>query len=682
MSDDDIRTLTRSFANGVLSPEMFGRVDMAQFQTGLAQSQNFVTLPHGPSTNRPGFEFVREVKDSSKRTRLIPFTYNSDQTFAIEMGAGYFRFFTDAAVVLNGASPYEVANSYTEGHLFGVRYVQSGDIVSQTHTLYPPSELRRYGATNWTFGAITFGATISPPTGVTATATTGSGTTTHQYVVTSVASGSLEESIASSSASCTNDLTTTPNKNTITWSAVSGAVRYNVYKYSNGLYGYIGQSGSTSFEDNYITPDISQTPANQDNPFSGAGNYPAAVSYFEQRRGFGGTINLPQNLWLTRSATESNLNYSIPVRDDDRIAIRVAAREASAIKHIVPLANLLLLTASGEWRVTALNSDAITPSSISVRPQAYIGAADATPVVVNNVVLYASRNGRVRELRYDWQANGYITQDRSLLATHFFDYLEIVDMAFTRAPTQILWCVSSNGKLLGMTYQPEQQVWAWHEHVTDGYFESITTVNENNEDMLYAVIRREIDGQTKRYIERMRSRHFETPADAFFVDSGATYDGEETSTITGLDWLEGKTVNILADGAVHRPLVVTDGEIPLDQPASKVQVGLPIVAQMQTLPLSFEATMALGQGRVKNVNKVYMRVLNSSGVWAGPSLDMLTQYKQRTTEPMGSPPDLKTDEIEIDVQPDWGNSAQIYVQQTDPLPLTILNMTLEVSVGS
>ncbi len=677
----NVRTLTRSFANGELSPELFGRPDLAQFQTGLALCQNFITLPHGPCTNRPGFEMVCEVKNSANPTRLIPFTFNQSQTFAIELGAGYFRFITNAAVLLDGETPYEVANSYAAADLFQITYVQSSDIITTTHKVYPPSELRRYGATNWTFGAITFGATITAPTGVTATPT-GTGTTNYQYVVTAVASGNLEESLPSSKASCNNNLNTAGNQNTIAWGAVANAVRYNVYKYSNGLYGYIGQSGSTSFVDNNITPDISQTPAIQDTPFTGAGNYPAAVSYFEQRRSFGGTTDRPLNLWMTRSGTESNLNYSIPTRDDDRIAIRIAAREASAIKHLVPLANLIVLTASGTGRVTSLNSDAITPNSISVRPQTYVGAGDAQPVVANTNMLYSTTNGRVHEMRYDWQANGYITLDRSIMAPHLFDYMTIVDKAFAKAPTQILWCVSSCGKLLGMTYLPEQQVWAWHQHTTDGLFESVTTVNENNEDMLYAIIRRTINGQTKRFIERMRSRRFETPADAFFVDCGATYSSEEpVTTISGVTWLEGKTINILADGAVHRQLVVQNGSFTLDQPARKIQFGLPITATMQTLPLSTEAMMAFGQGCVKNVNKVTMRVLNSSGVFAGPSLDMLTQYKQRTTEPLGSPPALKTDEIEIDVQPDWGSGAQIYVQQADPLPITVLNMTLEVVVG-
>jgi len=134
------------------------------------------------------------------------------------------------------------------------------------------------------------------------------------------------------------------------------------------------------------------------------------VSYFEQRRCFAGTTNRPQNIWMTKSGTESNMSYSLPTRDDDRIAFRVAAREANTIRHIVPLTQLLLLTSSSEWRVTSVNSDAITPTTISVRPQSYVGASNVQPVLINNTLIYgASRGGHVRELAYNWQANGFVT---------------------------------------------------------------------------------------------------------------------------------------------------------------------------------------------------------------------------------------------------------------------------------
>jgi hypothetical protein len=680
----NIRTLQRSFAGGEVSPEMFGRNDDAKYQAGLARCRNFIVKPQGPAENRPGFAFVRAVKDSTKKVRLIPFTYSTTQTMVIEMGAGYFRFHTQGATLMSGGSPYEIANPYAEADLFDVHFVQSADVLTLVHPNYAPRELRRLGATNWQLSTISFASPIAAPGAPTVTTAGASvGKYTYQYVVTAIAADGVSESTNSPLGSVFSNLFETGCTNTISWAAVTGASAYNVYKYQGGLWGYIGQTTGLSLVDDNISPDLGKTPPTYDTFANVAGNYPGAVSYFEQRRCFAGTSNNPQNIWMTKSGTESNMSYSLPIRDDDRIAFRVAAREANTIRHIVPLTQLLLLTSSAEWRVTSVNSDAITPSTISVRPQSYVGASNVQPAIINNTLIYgAARGGHVRELAYNWQANGFITGDLSLRAQHLFDTFDIVDMAYGKAPQPVVWFVSTSGNLLGLTYVPEQQIGAWHWHDTDGVFESCTVVAEGGEDVLYCIVRRTINGASVRYVERMASRQFTDQADAFFVDCGATYSGVPADVISGLGHLEGKTVSILADGAVHPQRVVTGGSITLDIEASTVQIGLPIEADLQTLPLAVQLQDgSFGQGRFKNVNKVWLRVYRSSGIFVGPSTSELTEAKQRTTEPYGSPPALKSDEIEITLTPTWGASGQIFVRQADPLPLTVVSMTAEVALG-
>ena len=678
-----MRAYSRSFVGGELTPEFFGQIADAKFQSGLALCRNFRVLPHGPVQNRSGFEFVREVKDSSKKTRLIPFEYSTTQTMVLEVGNTYVRFHTMGATLLSGASPYEVVTSYTEAYLSTLRYVQSADVLTLCSTQYPPAELKRLGALSWTLTNIVFASAMVPPTGVTATATvpTTHGTAiTHEYVVSSIGDSNLDESVVSASAACSNNLFDTGAFNTITWTAAAAALRYNIYKKSNGLWGYLGQASGTSFVDDNITPDIAKTPPEANNPFAAPGDYPGAVTYFEQRRCFAGTTNKPQNMWLTRSGTESNLTYSIPTRDADSIAFRVVARQANTVRHLVPLSNLLALTSSAEWRVTSVNTDALTPSSISVKPQSYIGAGDAQPVIVNNNVIYgAARGGHAREMAYNWQAGGYVTGDLSLRAPHLVDGLDIVDMAFSKSPYPIIWMVSSNGKLLGLTYVPEQQIGAWHQHDTDGLFESVCVVAEGSEDVLYAVIKRTINGATKRYVERMRPRA-STLVDAFHVDAGLTYNGTPATVFTGLGHLEGKIVSILNDGAVHRQLTVVGGSVTLDVAGSKVHIGLPFNSDIQTLPLALEIP-GFGQGTKKNVNKVFLRVDKSSGISAGPSFETLTAAKIRTTENYGSAPRLQTRMIEVVNRSAWGDDAQVCVRQSDPLPLTITALTLDLALG-
>jgi len=932
------RIYHRSFGGGEIAPDMLGRIDDPHYQSGAAKLENFIARPQGIAENRPGFTVVRTVKDSTKKTRLIPFTFSTTQTMVIEVGAGYFRFHTQGQTVVidpfdsvqKGAwsavtayalgdivlgsdnkyyyctwantgndptiptpnwtetnawyEPYEAyqnvqsSGSYTEDELMDIHYVQSNDVLTLVHPNHKPKELRRYGANKWICIPITFGATLATPTGVSVTASKGeainvasttAGTpgtmttvTNHQfiagngvyvtggpggladgfytvnsvtantltlknyntgvavtttataavgsiqfgeriaditnfYVVTAFSQTTGGESAQSAAVSTTNNLYIQGSFNTIAWSAVSGATRYNVYKRQNGLYGYIGQTNGTSFIDDNIAPDLSVTPPIYDTLFNSTGNYPGAVSYFEQRRIFAGTINAPQNIWMTKSGTESDMSYSIPSQDDDRIALAVASREANTIRHIVPLTQLLMLTSSAEWRVSPVNSDVITPSSVSVRPQSYVGANNVQPIIVNNSVVYcAARGGHVREMGYSWQASGFVTGDLSLRANHLFDNRTILDCAFQKSPQQIIWFVSSTGALLGITYVPEQQIGAWHEHTTTGTFESCAVVAEGTEDVLYVVVKRTMDGQDYRFIERMDTRQVTDRRQMVFADhaykvtsrnilnpnasnyyisveGGAAWDQTELLTMnsntTGSNGIRftptfnptpgvslpgttsprlcgpgnivsmftddgkeyrfeivayinngtctvrpqqpvpealravpvsnwgvcftqhtlstefspGDDISVLLDGAPATTGWSFNGTskvMSIDHPSCDLVYGLRYNCNLQTLPMVMD-TDAYGQGRMKNVNRVWLKVVRSSGILIGPDAEHLVETKIRTTELYGEPPDFKTEEILIVIPPSWQNGGQLYIRQTDPLPLALVGFTAEVSIG-
>lgn len=685
------KVLHYSFGGGEISPLVYGRVDDSKYQAGVAQAENFIVSPQGPLENRAGTEFVREVKYPDKATRLIPFNFSNTNTLVIEIGHYYFRFHTDGETVLNpDGTPYEVASPYPESDVFQVHYVQSADVMTLAHQAHPPATLSRYGTLDWRFSTIVFGASIAIPGAPTVT-TKGNvdldGNTDtsidYYYVVTAVQSDLITETAQSDYGMVSSNLFITGCTNTIEWTAVPGAAYYNVYKIQGGLYGFIGQTSDLSIVDTDIAPDLSTTPPNYDNVFSGPGDYPGTVSYYQQRKVFGGTLNQPENIWMTKSGTEAIMSYSLPVRADDRIAFRIAARDSNAIVHVVPLTQLLMMTSAAEWQITSINSDAITPTTISVAPQAHVGASYVIPQTVNNNLVYAAaRGGHVRELAYNWQASGFVTGDLCLRSSHLFDNETIVDMAFSKAPKQIVWCVSSSGKLLGLTYIPEQQVGAWHQHTTiNGSFESCAVVPENSEDYLYVIVSRNINGVQTKFVERMATRMFANAEDAFFVDSGATYSGSPVSTISGLTWLEGEIVSILGDGAVMPQQRVENGTVTLPYEASVITVGLPITAVAKTLPFSQQVDAALGAGRMKNVNKAWLRVYRSSGIKVGPDENNLTEYKQRTIENPGSAPMLITDEIHLVISPSWNNSGQVTLVHDDPLPLTLTSMTLEVSLG-
>lgn len=687
----DFTTFHRSFVGGEVTQEFYGQIADSKFQTGLALCLNFMVMPHGPIANRPGTRFVREVKDSTKKTLLIEFNYSFEQALVIEFGHQYFRFHALGQTVMDGPVPYELAHTYTESQLRDVQYVQSGDVVTLVHPAHPIRELKRLGATNWTLTAVAVGPTLAAPVGLAGVATPGDTPGTPfdtTYVVTALTSAG-DESLRSAEKTVSNNLYDDGAYNTLTWTVVAGAVRYNVYKKSAGLFGFIGQTETAEFKDENIGPDIGTTPPLDIDIFNAADNYPRSVAYADQRRWFGSTLTQPQNVWATQAGTESNFNYSIPFQSKDSLQFKIAARGGDAIRHIVAMDDIILATAAGLWRVSGGADGSISPDNITARPQVFIGAGAARPIVAGNMLYVAASGGHVREFGFSQDKNGYTSGDISIRAPHLFDGEDIVKMQYVLTPWPMVWAVSTSGKLLGLTYVPEQGVGAWHQHETQGTFEDIAAITENGDATPYFIVKREIDGVEVRYIEHMqplRTRLFTDPTSQYFVDCGTTYDanidgdGDPVTTIDGFDWLEGETVAILADGAECPRQVVTGGEIALPAPASVIHVGLPYTSDAQTLPLAL-GVAGYAQGMQKNINQVFLRVHRSSGIFAGPDFDDMTQYKQRTIEPMGSAPALKTGVADIVIQPTWGDEGQLCIRQTSPLNLVVLSMALDVALS-
>lgn len=582
----------------------------------------------------------------------------------------------------------------------------------------------------------------------------------NRYLVTAVDGAGIESNRSTIVQAADNVLFVEGSYNTVSWLAVEGAVRYNVYKEQSGLFGYIGQVDNTgaatlSFKDDNIAPDMAIAPPLQDtaisviespvtfeptgntvqannhfrvdgdpvwfeNPppdtvtafqryfilnaspnefqieevegsgtpftFTGSGDatgyygwFPGAGAYYEGRRTFAGSRRIPQGFWATRSGTEADMRYSLPTRPDDRIGVVISSRQASIIRHVIPMDHLLLLTSAAEYRVTPVNDDALTPTSISVRPQSYIGASRVQPQVVNNSVVFcAARGGHVREMGYQAAAQGFVTGDLSLRAAHLFDSRELLDSAQSKAPHSVLWFVSSSGELLSLSYIPEEAVGAWSWHDSPGAtFESVACVAEGGEDRVYVVVQR--DGN--RYIERMAAMAVDDIADCFYVDAGVTLEDVGAGTQLAGAWLANKSVAILADGQVlANQTADASGNVVLPAKVGggnwqKVHIGLRYESDLEPPPLALEAE-AFARSVQANVTGVALRLYKSGPFRAGPSTDKLVP-----SNPDGTISGLQTGVVPLNIRGRWREDAQILIRCDDPLPSTIVDMVLEVAVG-
>jgi hypothetical protein len=846
--------LQRSFAGGEVAPALYGRADQTKFQTGLRACRNFFVQRFGGVANRPGTGWVCEVKDSTKRHRLLKFVFNADQTYILIFGDQNLRVIRDGAQLESAPStPYELATPYVEADLPDLNIVQSGDVVTICHPSYAPRQLARTGHTSWTLTAVAFSPQISRPAACTATAG-GAGTKTFRYRITAISDDNGEESLPGVQAAVTITGATQANPCVITaaahgyangddvlieavvgmtelngkvyriankaantfelqgidatgytaygsggtakrvgvtlgsaatptdaaphvisWTAVTGAREYNIYKASNGIYGYIGTAESTSFDDINIDPATAYTPPQESDVFTAAGDWPALATYFQERQGFASTDDEPERVWFSRTGAYTNFTTSSPIQDDDSISFQLAGRQVNEVRHMVEIGGkLVILTSGSEITIEGDTDGVLRPTAINPRVRGYNGAAlQPPPLVVTDSLLYIQARGTIaRDLLLDGDGI-YKNRDLTIFAPHLFEGYTITAWDFAQIPHSIGWAVRSDGTMIGLTYLREHEVSGWHRHDTgDGdLFEDVAAVPEGDEDAVYVIVKRTINGATKRYVERFATRRISDIAEANFLDSSLAYDGtnatattltlsggttwsntedltltasasifvagdvgnryvidngDDTVTvevlaytsgtvvtvraianvptslrataratwakavdqISGLGHLEGRTVGVLGDGNVvangleDDPIVVTAGAITLPRPYVKIRVGLPIVAEIQTLDIDIPEGGTLIE-RKKRINRVNLLVESSRGIRAGTtgSSANLREFKQRTTEAMGEPTALRTGVVEIPITAEWTNGGSVIVRQNDPLPLTILSIAPGGDVG-
>ncbi len=264
--------------------------------------------------------------------------------------------------------------------------------------------------------------------------------------------------------------------------------------------------------------------------------YPSVVTYYADRQVFAATPKEPQSLWMSRTGRYRKFSRSTPLQADDRITATINSREVNAIRDVVPLSSMVLLTSGGEWKGTAGEDGVLSPETFDVKPQTFFGAERVRSVVVGNTAMFAQKQGgAVREISYSFDDDGYNGGDLTIWSDHLFGTKKKVrQLSYHQAPYSVVWAVRSDGALLSLTYMKDQGVLAWARHDTGNgdLFEQVCTIDGDDEDETYVVVRRFVDGAWRRYIERVETRDFESIEHAFFVDSGLSYDGRNTGATT------------------------------------------------------------------------------------------------------------------------------------------------------
>jgi hypothetical protein len=317
-------------------------------------------------------------------------------------------------------------------------------------------------------------------------------------------------------------------------------------------------SGATQFFDNGQDADLSIAPPSQANLFATANNYPAAVANYQQRTVYAGTNAAPEQVNASRTGSPRSFTVSTPLQDDDAITFTLAGREVNRVRHLLDVGRLIAFTSSEVKIIQGDDAGILRPNAINPTKLAKHGIGTLRPLEVDDSAVYVqSRGTTVRDIN-PIQADSYQGTDLTVFAAHLFLGRQIVDWDYAETPHSILWLAMNDGSLVALTYLREHGIVAWHRHDTDGDVENVCTVPEGDEDRVYLVVKRTINGQTKRYIERMDPITLTDTTrftDVTFLDSRLTYNGWNAgaTTITlsgGTDWDEEEQITATASAAL------------------------------------------------------------------------------------------------------------------------------------
>lgn len=684
-----LKFINNAFSGGILSPEIHGRKDYTKTPIGLADAENMVVEPTGAISNTAGTLFLNATKDKTKNSYLLEFTFNRHQAYAMEFGENYIRFYRDKALLVTGGStPVEVVTTYAAADIPEIRYTQDKNKFYLTHEDYPPRVLTRISDTSWTIADMVFQPTVEQPASF-SLAKTGTPVISFDWVYTvSSVNKNSEESMPLANQSITADieLLDTPITVTITKAVDESDIKhYRVYR-KKGIYlylvGIVDADGSATydFKDTGLTADETESVTEPFTEFGSAGNYPRAVGFYNQRLWLGGTTNDPNIIWGSRIKQYENFTNTPLLNANEAIKKELNSGEVNKISHFTTKDDLLACTDGRIWRIKGTSND-----DLVAYIESDIGASDVRPITTRKSMLFLESNETtISDFVYEHTVGGYDGERLDTLVRTLFDGYTITDIAYQDSPHGVIYALRSDGVLLAMTYLKKQNIYAWTKGIVpDGEIESICALNKSQADEVYLVVKRNIDGTDERYVEVMQSQlsNLEDVENSWYVHSGLQYSGAATTTITGLDHLEGEKVVALCNGDVIDDLTVISGAVTLPREYTLVTVGLPVTSYIETINIDLDIKGGTTVGMARKITEIVLSIFRTRGIWTGEKGKDVTERRSTAAGDIGVEIPVESDKIKAPIEGSHAKEKSIRVEHRAPLPFKLLNITYDMDFG-
>lgn len=732
-----LQTISTNFTAGEQSPRLRGRVDLEKYNASAEELYNCVVLKQGGVTIRPPTKYIGEIKTSSQTARIVPFVYSRNDAYLLEFGNAYMRVWKNSAAVESSPStPYEISTTYSDSELADIDYSQGADTMLIAHSANPVQSLKRFADARWTMGDTAFspapvaemgdrnagtmtisnvavgagrtltagsafflaadvGRRISWGGGIALITAVGSSTSATATVETAfgdtVANGSggaypvwlLE---GSPMASCTPSAAT-PLGASITLTLGAAGWRSDIVN------GVIDVNGGlvlvTSYSsDTVITGTIvkvltgtTAAPADawvQKKPvFNATDGYAKAVSFYQQRTWLANTARFPQTKWGSKSGLY--FDFTPGVDDDSAVYKTLDSDDANPIEYLHSGFNLVVMTLGGEFECKGGIEKPITQTNEQTNRQTRWGCDRVRPEQVGDDLVFMQRGGQTMRAVRTRETGGFVAPDISVFSEHLMRQ-GVKSMAFEQTPESILWVATTDGKLLGITYNSEQNTIAFCSGDVGGVVEWVATIPEGGVDATYLLVKRTINGATKRYIEKI---DWGTWTDDQEIRNAHDCRMEKTGAAamvwSGFDHLEGVTVSVLADDIYVGDQAVTSGDITLTRNATKVSVGIPYEARIKQQAPEVSLGTGTSQGQAVSVNKVQVRFYKSIGGKVNGTSIASRQFD--VTNTLDNAPVSYTGIKDMN-EYGWANGeSQLILSQDQPYPWQVLGIIREVTIN-
>jgi hypothetical protein len=675
----------QNFTAGEVSPLMYGREDFERFKNGCKVLDNMIVRTQGPASRRSGTQFIYSIDDlgidpNNPLVRQVEFIFNEYQAYVILFFmhvSGVVRavFGTGEGVVTGTGEDCEyTAEEYTP--FTGPASYELSYPVGATVDDIRVYHIAEDGVR--TDLVLTTDYTVSYLSGVATVVVT---------IATLDPDGKLYGSMDIVSPAIT--------LGDIVYLDMPIGWDISTFDFAqSGDYMYIAQSslpvhaivrrGVDFWEVQQITFE------NQPGDWSDINGWPENITFFQQRLILAANILRRQTVWASRAGDTHNFGKAgTETVDADAVTFTLDSGTQNKILWLQTVKQLHAGTVGDEWTVSGTSQRSITPGGVLSERHTNNGSERIKPLMVGLTTLFVEKFGRaVNEFVFDYTFDSFKTSDVTILAPHLTELSSIVSWAYQQTPDSIIWCVRDDGDIIALTYQRQHNVIGWHHHHTQGSFLDVCSIpGSDREDEVWIVVKRYIDGAYRYYWEKKAiSFTSQDTKDCRFLDSFLTYDGIPTTSLTGLDHLEGETISILADGAVHAPKVVVGGVVTLDRLTTSVVAGLPFISEVRPLLLSVPTEEGNSASRTQRILEMGVQLKDSVGMEIG--IEYSDGEERIEEQPFRKPSDITGASLPlfngwypISFFEGYDNKSEYFIRQRLPLPLTVVAVVDKVEVN-